>query len=116
MATVHEVRALALSLPETEEQEHGGKPSFRVRDKIYAVIQPDQVSLVIKTTEEDRQAYTTLDPEVFQVPGSFSRLAYMMVRIDRIEMDELRQLLVKAWKLVAPKRLVKAYEAMQPLL
>ncbi|MCC3372457.1 MmcQ/YjbR family DNA-binding protein [Cohnella sp. REN36] len=61
-------RRWSLSLPETEEAEHWGKASFRVRNKIYAVIQPDQRSVVIKTSREDKEAlfpfaeiYTTVD-------------------------------------------------------
>lgn len=37
MVTADEVRSLALSLPGAEEHEHWGKPSFRVRNKIFAV-------------------------------------------------------------------------------
>ncbi|KRF20055.1 hypothetical protein ASG93_31665 [Paenibacillus sp. Soil787] len=43
MVTADEIRSIALSLPETEEHDHWEKPSFRVRSKIYAVIQPDGV-------------------------------------------------------------------------
>jgi hypothetical protein len=110
MVTTDEVRNLALSLPEAEEHEHWGKPAFRVRNKIFAVIQPDGVSLVIKTTKDDRVAYTTMAPEIFQLPDSFTNLAYMMVRIDRVDPEEFHVLLIRAWKLVSPKNLVKDYD------
>ncbi|MFD0958359.1 MmcQ/YjbR family DNA-binding protein [Paenibacillus chungangensis] len=109
MVTIDEVRSLALSFPETEEFEHWGKPSFRVRNKIFAVIQPDEVSLVIKTTIDDRLAYTAMAPEVFRMPDSFNNLTFMIVRIDRVKPDEFRDLLMLAWRLVSPKKVVKAY-------
>ncbi|CAM3674065.1 MmcQ/YjbR family DNA-binding protein [Brevibacillus invocatus] len=109
MVTTDDVRGLALSLPETEEHEHWGKCSFRVRNKIFAVIQPDGVSVAMKTTHDNRDAYTSMAPEVFHVPDSFAKLSYMMVRIDRIDQKECSDLLIQAWKLVSPKKLVKAY-------
>lgn len=114
MVTTDEVRSLALSLPEAEEHEHWGKPAFRVRNKIFAVIQPDGASLVIKTTKDDRAAYTTMAPEVFQLPDSFTNMAYMIVRMDRVDPEEFRDLLMQAWKLVSPKNLVKAYDGILP--
>ncbi|USG64402.1 MmcQ/YjbR family DNA-binding protein [Brevibacillus ruminantium] len=96
-------------MPETEEHEHWGKLSFRVRNKIFAVIQPDGVSVAIKTTHDNRDAYTSIAPEVFRVPDSFAKLSFMMVRIDRINQKEFGDLLIQAWKLVSPKKLVKAY-------
>lgn len=110
MVTIDEVRSLARSFPEAEEVEHWGKASFRVRNKIFAVIQPDGVSIVIKTTKDDRLAYTTMSPEIYRIPDSFANLAYMVVCMDRVASGEFRELLTLAWKLVSPKKVVKAYE------
>jgi hypothetical protein len=109
MVTTDEVRSLALSLPETEEHDHWGKPSFRVQNKIYAVFQPDGVSIVVKTTKEERFTYLTMTPEIYRMPENFSNLAYMMVRMDRVEPKEFHDILTLAWSLVSPKKVVKAY-------
>lgn len=103
MVTINEVRTIALSLPETEEKLHQGKVSFRVRNKIFAVIQPDGVTVTIKTTMEERTAYTSMAPDTFKLPESFAHLAYMNIRLDRVEPDEFRDLLMQAWKYTAPK-------------
>jgi hypothetical protein len=110
MMSVEEVRAFALSLPESEEIEHWGKPSFRIRNKIFAVIQEDGVSLVVKTAGEDRLIYTTMDSKVYSIPRSFSNLNYMIVNLDLVNSKELRGLLIKAWSSIAPKKLVKEYK------
>lgn len=66
---------------------------------------------MIKTTAADRLAYMTLAPENFQMPESFQNLAYMLIRLDLIERNELNQLLVTVWTIVAPKRLINAYNS-----
>lgn len=39
--TPDDARALALALPDAVEQDHHGKPSFRVRGKIFATLWDD---------------------------------------------------------------------------
>jgi hypothetical protein len=109
MMSVEDVRLLALSMPESEEMEHLGKPSFRIRNKIYAVVQEDNVSLVVKASGEDRMIYTSMDPQVYSIPKSFSNLNYMIVNLNLVHPEELRGLIVKAWSSIAPKKLVKEY-------
>ncbi|MFB9278116.1 MmcQ/YjbR family DNA-binding protein [Cohnella cellulosilytica] len=107
MVTTDELRRLALELPEAEEQMHWDKPSYRVRGKIFAVEQPDGVTALLKMSLEEREAQVTLAPDIFGIPEKYATLAYVFVRLDRIERDELRSLLVGAWKQVAPKSLLK---------
>jgi hypothetical protein len=110
MMSVEEVRTFALSLPESMEIEHWGKPSFRIRNKVFAVIQEDGVSLDVKTVGEDRLIYTTMDSKVYSIPRSFSNMNYMIVNLDLVNSEELRGLLIKAWSSIAPKKLVKEYK------
>lgn len=110
MITVDEVRSYALSLPESKEIEHWGKPSFRINKKIFAVVQKDGVHLAVKTVGDDRMIYTTMAPETFKVPESYSTLNYVLVNMNLVEPEELKGLLLKAWGSVAPKKLVKQYD------
>lgn len=111
MITADAVRAAALALPEAVEQAHFDKPSFRIRNKIFAVLQPDGVSLLVKAERADIVALTGSEPDIFSTPPGFGHLSYMLVRLDRIGRDELERLLVQAWRCVAPKRLAAAYDA-----
>lgn len=111
VVTAEEARLISLSMPEAEEQDHWGKPSFRVRNKIFAVIQEDGISMAVKTTSDTRTVYTTMDPDVYSVPASFSNLNYMIVRMDLISSAEFRDILIQAWRCVSPKRLLAAYDA-----
>lgn len=104
-----DIRKYALSLPLSTEVEHWGKASFRVNKKIYAVLQNDGVTLTVKTTKEERMMYTSMDPDTFSIPESFSNLNYMHVNLKCVDFNELKGLLFKAWTTVAPKKLVKQY-------
>lgn len=109
MVTTDELRRLALELPEAEEHAHWDKPSYRVRGKIFAVEQPDGVTALLKMSLEEREISVSAAPDVFKVPEKYAKLAYVFVRLDRIERDELRALLAGAWMQVAPKSLVKRF-------
>jgi hypothetical protein len=109
MMSVEDVRLIALSMPESEEMEHWGKASFRIRNKIFAVVQEDNTSLVVKTSGEDRMIYTSMDPQVYTIPKSFSNLHYMRVNLNLVQPEELRGLIIKAWSSIAPTKLVKEY-------
>lgn len=97
--------------PKPKKLNIGENHPFRVKNKVFAVIQPDGVSLVIKLTADDREAYTTIAPEVFSIPPTFSNMNYMIVRIDLVNDGELKCLIKKAWSIVAPKRLIKLFES-----
>jgi hypothetical protein len=56
MITADELRRAALSLPEAEERETWGHPTFRVRDKMFATLSDDGRSAGIKTTKEEQTA------------------------------------------------------------
>lgn len=109
MMLVSEVRQIALSLPGTEEVTHWGKPSFRINNKIFTVIQSDMKTITVKTTKEEREMYTTTDPKTFIVPESFSNMNYMHINLETASKDEVKNLMRSAWGIVAPKKMVKAF-------
>ncbi len=48
MTDLQTVRELALALPEVEEYDHWGRPSFRVRGKIFVTFWPDEQLAMLK--------------------------------------------------------------------
>lgn len=109
------VRALALALPEVEEHDHWDRPSFRVRNKIFVTLWPDEQRAVLKLSRDDQSALVQLDPEVFSpVPGTWGEQGSTNVQLDRIERDMFQQVLYTAWRQVAPKRLIAAYAQSTP--
>ena len=114
MITADELRRVALSLPEAEECETWGHPTFRVRDKMFATLSDDGRQAGVKTTKQEQSALIAADPETFGIPGYVGRHGWVSVQLATADPAELRELLVEAWRQTAPKRLVAAYDAAEP--
>ena len=102
-----DVRRLALTLPEAIESSHMGTPDFRVRNRIFATIPPSlpgQVNLKIVPAN--------LDALVRHAPGTYRDVwggRWLGATLADISRPELRELLWDAWRLAAPKVLLKAH-------
>jgi hypothetical protein len=104
------LRALALALPEAEEHDHFGRPSFRVRGKIFMTVIADEARCNLKLPREEHEALVAGRPEVFTTV-TWGQLIRTSVRYERIAPAELGELLEEAWRAVAPKRVVAALDA-----
>jgi hypothetical protein len=105
--TAEDVRAIALSLPETTEKTTWGMPTFRVRNKIFATVAEDDATIGMKCPMEERAELIEAEPEKFFIKdGHDDNFAFIRVRLAAVEdKDELRAMLTDAWRLTAPKRL-----------
>ena len=111
MVTADEFRRVVRSLPEAEERETWGHPTFRVRDKMFAAMSDDGRQASVKATKQEQAALIAAAPETFGVPAYVGRHGWVSVRLATVDPAELRELLVEAWRQTAPKRLVTAYDA-----
>ena len=111
MITADQLRQVALSLPEAEERETWGHPTFRVRDKLFATLSDDGHQAGVKTTRQEQSALIAAAPETFGIPDYVGRHGWVSVQLATADPAELRELLVEAWRQTAPKRLVAAYDA-----
>ena len=114
MITADELRQVVRSLPEAEERETWGHPTFRVRDKMFATLSDDGRQATVKATREEQAALVAAAPETFGIPAYVGRHGWVSVRLATVDPVELAELLVEAWRHTAPKRLVKAYDSAQP--
>jgi hypothetical protein len=110
MATGNEFRKAALSLPEAEERETWGHPTFRVRDKLFATLSDDGRLATVKASREEQAALVAGDPATFNVPAYVGRHGWVGIELATVDAEELRELLVEAWRKTAPKRLVASYD------
>jgi len=107
VTSLDDVRRIAGSLPETEEVlTWGTDVTFRVRGKIFAIGADDSHNLSVKATPATQAELIDLDPATFSVAAYVGRFGWVRVSLDRMGPAELRELLVEAWRLTAPKRLV----------
>ncbi len=100
-----EARALALALPEAVEQDHHGKPSFRVGGKIFATLW-NEGRVNVMVDEGGIRTAIAAAPEACEEVWWGKRLAAVGVALARVERDHLGELLEDAWEQKAPKRLL----------
>lgn len=127
MATWDDVRRIALALPETTERgSHDDLPAWRVRDKLFVWERPlrraDLDALgdaapdgpILGARVPDlgaKEALLADDPEVYFTTPHFEGHPSVLVRLDRIGVEELTELVTEAWHTRAPKRLAAAHRA-----
>ena len=92
-----EARAIALSLREALEQDHHGRPSFRVRGKIFATLWDDDRMNVMLDEGGILTAVQSAPDRCEQVWWG-KRLAAVGVALSRVDSDFLRELLTDAWE------------------
>ena len=113
MVTAAELRELALGLPGAQERETWGHPTFRVRDKIFASMYEgdDGAIATVKASPEEQTVLVSADPATFGLASHVGRYGWTTIRLDRVDRDELRELVVEAWRRTAPKRAVATFDA-----
>jgi len=107
-----QVRKLALSFPEVEE-EASGRPRFRVRGKAFAWIARDRDGggLAVRVDREEKQLILDANPDAYFTSPHYNGYPAVQVRLEQIESEELRERLEDAWLIQAPKRLAAEYVA-----
>jgi hypothetical protein len=126
VASWDDVRAIALELPETSERPSHGHTSWRVRDKMFVWERPlraaDLRALgnavpagpILGARVEHlvaKEALLADRPDVYFTTPHFDGYAAVLVVLERIAPEELRELIVDAWLARAPKRLADRYVA-----
>ena len=110
MITVDDVRELALSLPRVTEAYVYGRVKFRVGQIVWLAFSRDETVLGFAFPKEWREALVATEPDKFQLPGeSDLRFNWAEVRLDAIEWEELRDLVIDAWSMVVPKYVSAPY-------
>ncbi|WP_436772446.1 MmcQ/YjbR family DNA-binding protein [Yinghuangia sp. YIM S09857] len=113
MATnANDVRREALALPETSEKFTWNAPTFRVRNKIFAALSEDDAAVAFRCPREERAELIAAEPDKFFVrAGHDDNYDWIRVRLTAVDdVEELRAMLLDAWRMTAPKRVVKAYD------
>ncbi|MDQ6779089.1 MAG: MmcQ/YjbR family DNA-binding protein [Actinomycetota bacterium] len=105
MVSVDQARALALALAEAVEEDHHGRPSFRVGGKIFATLWDDEHMNVMIDPDAVRTAVQA-EPEACAERWWGKRLAAVQVALAHADADLLSDLLADAWERRAPKRLL----------
>ncbi|HEY7934416.1 MAG TPA: MmcQ/YjbR family DNA-binding protein [Solirubrobacteraceae bacterium] len=100
---------MALELPDAVELDHHGIPSLRVNGKIFATV-PDERHIRVMLDEGGVLAAVAENPTICQKFWWGSRLACVVVDLNRAETELLRELLADAWRRKAPRQLLREHD------
>lgn len=101
--TLKDVRKLALALKNVEESTSYGTPAFKVEGKLIARLKEDGESLVVGATFEEREEMMAADPETYYITDHYLEYPWVLVRLSRVRLDALRDLLNRALRLASAK-------------
>jgi hypothetical protein len=101
------IRQHMTTLPGTTEGLSHGTPAFYVNKKMLARIWENGEVLVVRT--EDREKWLQADPGTFFITDHYRNYPTMLIRLDKVQPDDLKQLLTTAWLSRASKTQLKQY-------
>lgn len=111
VVTIDDVRELALSLPRSYEALVRDRVKFRVGQIVYLAFSRDETIMGFAFPKEEREALVDSEPHKFQMPSrSDLRYNWVLVRLDAIDLDEMRELVLDAWRMVVPKKVAAAFD------
>lgn len=110
MVTLEDVRALAITLPRSEEALVRDRVKFRVGRIVYLAFSRDDTLMGFAFPKEEREALIDSEPEKFMMPKrSDQRYNWVVVRLAAIDEVEMREIVLDAWRMVVPRRVAAAY-------
>ena len=106
MVTIADVRKFALNLPRTTEGYVRGSVKFYVGRIVYVAISRDGTVMGFGFPKDQRDFLVGGSPDKFLMPeGGDLRYHWVLVRMDKIDVSEMRELVIDAWRMVVPKKL-----------
>lgn len=108
---VPDARFLAMvdALAEVEHGQAADYTSFSVRGKRFGYYWPRTHTAGLKQTLSEQLALVAERPDVFEVQFTSGGFGWVVVYLQRIDADELAELLYEAWQLSAPESLAEEH-------
>jgi hypothetical protein len=109
---LEQLRAICLGLPEATEIETWGNPTFRVRNKIFAMYRQDSghPDLWCKAHVGVQEDLVQADSRRFFVPPYVGHRGWIGVRLEGADWDLIADLVQSSYRMTAPKRLLVKLE------
>jgi hypothetical protein len=102
---------VALALPGAESSTSYGTPSVKIRGKLLSRWRTEaEGGLAIRCDFLDRQILLQTQPEVFYLTDHYLDYPMVLVRLDKATRTVLVDITERAWRLVAPAKLVRERE------
>ncbi|HEY3611453.1 MAG TPA: MmcQ/YjbR family DNA-binding protein [Pseudonocardiaceae bacterium] len=110
-----EVRAFAATLPRAYEVVVRDRVKFRVQQIVFLSLSRDETVMGFGYPKEEREALVAGEPDKFHLPiPSDLRYNWVRVWLAAIDHDEMRELVLDAWRMCVPKKVWQAYVDSSP--
>jgi hypothetical protein len=110
MVTIDDVREVALGLPRSYEALVRDRVKFRVGRIVYLAFSRDESVMGFAFPKEERDALVAAEPDKFMMPGpSDLRYQWVEVRLRAIDKEEMREIVLDAWRMVVPNSVAVAH-------
>ena len=105
MITVDDVRHITASLPRSYEVIVRDQIKFRVGRIVFVAFSRDETVMGVGFPKEERAAVVAAEPEKFMLPRtSDMRYNWIHVRLEAIDLQEVCELVIDAWRMCVPKK------------
>lgn len=113
MPSWKDVREIGLAFPGVEEATSYGTPALKAGKRgMLCRLRTSPDALVIRVTDMlEREAMLQGDPDVFFTTPHYDGYPYVLVKLEKVDPVELRELVEEAWRIKSAKRVVAAYDA-----
>lgn len=102
MVDVETFREWALAFPEATEEPHFEKVSFRIRKKIFATLDLEKQTAVLKLSEEHQAKLSEMnDAVIYPVKGAWGKQGWTVVELNMVEPTVFQEALNTAYNTVA---------------
>lgn len=117
MVTSDDVRRVLAPLPRSYEVEVRGRWKFRVGQIVYVAFSRDEQAMGFGFPRAEREGLIASDPETFFLPPTSDlRFQWVCAHLPRLEADEMRELVLDAWRMCTPKMLHDLPELPEPAM
>jgi hypothetical protein len=108
--SVDDVRAAVADLPRSYEVLVHDRVKFRVGRIVYLAFSRDEAVMGFAFPKEERAELVAAEPAKFAMPAASDlRYNWVHVRLDAIDLEEMRELVIDAWRMVVPKRVAREH-------
>jgi hypothetical protein len=110
--TEDEMREICLSFPGVSEGTSYGRPSFVVNKKFFTRLRREDASVVLlEVSFDEREMLMEAEPQTFHFTAHYKDYPSVLARIGSLHRGSFRAFLERRWRKIAPKAMVRAYDA-----
>jgi hypothetical protein len=115
VVSIEDVRALASGLPRSYEVLVRDRVKFRVGRLVYLAFSRDEQVMGFAFSKDEREVLVASAPGKFLMPPKADlRYNWVCARLPTLDHEEMKELVLDAWQMVVPRRVVLSYLEAHP--